>query len=262
MLTLFRGLALIGAMIVLTGAQSCSSDSSTVSQQPAQPAGSGAVAEKLVLVQWPPPVSGGAIELAKELNEEVYLVLFDNSGSMTERDCSGNLSKFNLARKALKRFARTVPLKAPLALMVFANSGAKVVVPFGVGATHRDQFDRTLDGLSADMGTPLRGALGDAYKVMTEQGQRQLGYGTYRLVTLTDGESGDGNPAATAKDIAKTPIELMVIGFCTGKGHSLNIPGHTRYFTAGNPEELTKGLEAVQQAEVPVFDVGSFSKVN
>lgn len=207
---------------------------------------------------WPPVSDGAKVELAKNPLADIHLVLFDNSGSMGSRDCSGDLSKFDLARKALKGFARAVPLEANLGLMVFTSSGAKVAVPFGAGAAHRDGFDRTLDSLKADMGTPLRGALGDAYNVMVEQARRQLGYGTYRLDIVTDGESGDGDPADAAKEIAKTPIEVSTVGFCTGKSHSLNVPGYTRYYTAGNPKELVEGLKAML-AEVPVFDASSFS---
>ena len=207
---------------------------------------------------WPPVSDGTKVELAQNLLADIYLVLLDNSGSMTGRDCSGNLSKFDLARKALKGFARSIPLEANLGLMVFTSNGARVVVPFGAGTAHREKFDHVLDSLQADTGTPLRGALGDAYKVMTEQARRQLGYGLYRLDIVTDGDSGDGHPANTAKEIARTPIEVSTIGFCTGKGHSLDIPGYTRYYTAGSPEELLEGLKAMQ-AEVPVFDVSTFS---
>ncbi|MDP2593896.1 MAG: VWA domain-containing protein [bacterium] len=208
---------------------------------------------------WPPVSDGTKVELAKNLLADIYLVLLDNSGSMTNQDCSGNLSKFDLARKALKGFARSIPLEANLSLMVFTSSGARVVVPFGAGTAHRDKFNHVLDSLQADTGTPLRGALRDAYKVMTEQAHRQLGYGLYRLDIVTDGESGDGDPANTAKEIARTPIEVSTIGFCMGKGHSLNVPGYTRYYTAGSPKELFEGLKAMQ-AEVPVFDVSTFSK--
>ena len=207
---------------------------------------------------WPPVSDGAKVELAKNPLADTHLVLLDNSGSMGSRDCSGDLNKFDLARKALKGFARAIPLEANLGLMVFTSSGAKVVVPFGAGAGHRAGFDRTLDSLKADMGTPLRGALGDAYTVMVEQARRQLGYGTYRLGIVTDGESGDGDPADAAKEIAKTPIEVSTIGFCTGKSHSLNIPGYTRYYTAGNPKELVEGLKAML-AETLVFDASSFS---
>ena len=205
-----------------------------------------------------PPASSNKVELAKNPLAENYLVLLDNSGSMDGRDCSGSMSKFDLARKALKGFARSIPPEANLSLMVFTSSGARVAVPFGAGAAHRDEFDHTLDSLRANMGTPLSGAIKDANAVMAEQAQRQLGYGLYRLGIVTDGESGDGNPADIAKDIARTSVEVWAIGFCTGKGHSLNVPGYTRYYTADNPAELVAGLKAMQ-AETPVFDVSTFS---
>lgn len=207
--------------------------------------------------QWPPVSEGAKVETAANILVTNYLVLLDNSGSMNDSDCSGDKSKFEVAKDALKNFASTLPVNDNISLLIFGDGGAKVVVPFGSGIAHVGQFKSVLSGLSADEGTPLRGALQFSYETMMAQAQRQLGYGVYRIIVVTDGESTDGSPGPVAVDIVRqSPVEVHAIGFCVGTSHSLNVPGFTRYYTASDPKALADGLAAAQ-AETPTFDATS-----
>ncbi|OSM01597.1 putative von Willebrand factor type A (vWA) domain-containing protein [Magnetofaba australis IT-1] len=207
--------------------------------------------------EWPSSDAEPA-KLANNLLADNYLVVLDTSGSMNKKECSGWETKFTVAREALKSFAAQIPASANLAMAVFHELSARMVVPFGHGANHRAAFNQMVDNLAADGGTPLNGAITFAYAALTEQGRRQTGYGSYRLIVITDGVSGDGTPAPLAREIVEqSPVELHVIGFCTGPDHSLNLPGVTRYYTADNPEQLAEGLKAVQ-AETPDFTVTQF----
>jgi hypothetical protein len=100
-----------------------------------------------------------------------------------------------------------------------------------------------------------------AYKAFTDQGRRQLGYGEYTIVVVTDGIANSIPQLQQVVDkiIATTPINIYSIGFCIGKEHSLNQPGRTLYKSADNPEQLDKGLREVL-AESESFDEVEFSQ--
>ena len=54
-----------------------------------------------------------------------------------------------------------------------------------------------------------------AYNELKKQGRAQRGYGSYRIVVVTDGDYNDGgNPKPLVEEIVKTsPVEVYVIGF-------------------------------------------------
>lgn len=204
-------------------------------------------------VTWP-PLPSEPVALAANLVATNYLVLLDTSGSMANSECSGQVSKFDAARAALKAFAGSLGENDQFALAVFTDDAARLVLPFGGGASHRQRLGQALAKLAPGGATPLRGAIGFSFRALTEQAQRQVGYGTYRLVVITDGYSTDKDPKEVAMDIVRrSPIEVHAIGFCIGGSHSLNVAGYTRYYTADNPRQLAEGLAAVR-AEVESFD--------
>jgi hypothetical protein len=94
------------------------------------------------------------------------------------------------------------------------------------------------------------------------QARRQLGYGEYHMVVVTDGEASRYEDPRSIVDsiIATTPIVLHTIGFCIDARHSLNQPGRILYRQANDLEGLRKGLQDVL-AEAPRFTVLQFSTV-
>ena len=110
--------------------------------------------------------------------------------------------------------------------------------------------------------TPLRSALTQARGKIEAQARRQLGYGEYHLVVVTDGEAlPNEDPRAIVNSIiAATPIVLHTIGFCIDAKHSLNQPGRILYRQANDLDELKKGLQNVL-AEAPSFTVQQFGTV-
>ncbi|HLB31667.1 MAG TPA: vWA domain-containing protein, partial [Gammaproteobacteria bacterium] len=124
----------------------------------------------------------------------------------------------------------------------------------------RDALVETLDRVSASGGTPLKTSIQHAARALTDQGRRQLGYGEYHLVVITDGahmpESED--PRGVVEDIlGRTPIIIHTLGFCIGERHSLNQPGRIQYKSANNRHDLETGLSEVL-AESPDFSLQQF----
>jgi uncharacterized protein YegL len=207
---------------------------------------------------WPPAKDEG-VAVAADLFARNYYIVLDASGSMNEKSCSGDLPKIRAAKEALKAFVETLPRDANLGLQVFDGRGVNEWLPLGVN--NRPEFQRQLDTVRANASTPLRAAVTQAYGKLQAQGARQLGYGEYHLVIVTDGHADQGqDPTGIVnKVLAESPVVVQTIGFCIGGKHALNQEGRTLYREAGNVEELRKGLADVL-AEAPQFQVTQFGK--
>ena len=213
-------------------------------------------ATKTLLPQWP-PVTDQAVAISNDLMARNYYVVLDGSGSMNYSACSGSQSKMAVAKAALSVFAKSVPGDANLGLQVFDGKGLRELLPLGAG--NRAQFVKLVQNVVAGGGTPLLDSVNQAYNKLLEQGKKQLGYGEYHLVIVTDGEANTGqDPTPTVnKLLHESPVVLHTIGFCIGNDHSLNQAGRVLYQAADNPEALSQGLADVL-AEAPQFTVSKF----
>jgi uncharacterized protein YegL len=252
-------LAAIAVMAALAMFSGCGDDRNAAAVKPAPhemkksaPAG-----------KWPFGASAGskAAEAAPAGNLLVrnYYMVLDASGSMGNRECSGEFTKMEAAKNALLTFAQGFPADANLGLVVFDRAGVNEVLPIGPG--NRDQFGALVKDVRANGGTPLRSAIELAYRGLTGQARKQFGYGEYHLVIVTDGEADKGqDPRAIVNRILQeSPVVIHTIGFCIGTNHSLNQPGRTLYRAADNPEQLRQQLSDVL-AEAQAFSVTQFSK--
>lgn len=208
---------------------------------------------------WPPLRAGddGAVGAQPSTTSNYYVVL-DGSGSMRRVDCSGGERKIKVAVAALSRFVDAVPAQANLGLAVFDDAGLSERVALGVN--NRDAVQQALRQVEVDGGTPLKSSIELGYDRLTEQARRQLGYGDYHLVLVTDGYPDpareDPTDAVTTL-LQRSPVVLHTIGFCLGQEHVLNQPGRVYYTAADSPEQLSQGLGSVL-AEAPSFDLGQF----
>jgi Ca-activated chloride channel family protein len=198
---------------------------------------------------WPPKIDGTELEENK-LKKNYYLIL-DGSGSM-----SGE--KIKTAKEALTRFINLVPPDANLGLAVFDANGISERSKLGAP---REDIINQIKKVNASGYTPLLTSLSIAYEKINEQAARQLGYGEYNIVVVTDGEASDGEePNSIVNNIlSDSPVIIHTIGFQIGEHHSLNQPGRTIYSSANNFEELSKGLEDVL-AELEDFSVTDFKE--
>ena len=128
-------------------------------------------------------------------------------------------------------------------------------IPLNMGADSNEEKSAATGG-----GTPLSSAIEIAYKSLTAQAKKQLGYGDYHLVVVTDGVANTGYEPdnVLAKILTESPVVVHTIGFCISTRHSLNQPGRTIYNTAQDYESLRKGLQSVL-AEAPEFSVSEFN---
>ena len=203
------------------------------------------------IFEWPPGIGEVEVELETDVLKKNYYVIFDGSGSMRG-------DKINAARKAFKEFVSYVPEDANLGLLVFDTSGLSERASLG---SSRKKILAEIDKVIANKGTPLGVSAQYGYQMLTVQGLRQLGYGEYNLVIVTDGEASDLKVLESVVDqiLLESPVIIHTIGFQIKGGHSLNQPGRIYYRSAENFEELRKGFEEVL-AEAEEFNVDAFQQ--
>ena len=200
---------------------------------------------------WPPGINDIQMELEENKLKKNYYLILDGSGSM-------NGDKMKTAKEALSRFIQYVPADANLGLLVFDASGLSERSSIG---SSREQLLEQIKKVSASGYTPLRSSLDLAYDKINIQAARQLGYGEYNIVVVTDGEASDGEEPDYIVDtiLSESPVVIHTIGFQIGENHSLNQPGRILYKSANNFEELSEGLEEVL-AELEDFSVTDFEE--
>jgi uncharacterized protein with von Willebrand factor type A (vWA) domain len=187
-----------------------------------------------------------------------YYFVFDMSGSMDE-SCSGK-RKIEGAKEAITRFMKNIPDDVNIGLMLFGTEtgdGYKETLP--LGAANREEFLNIINGLKPQGRTPLGEAILASVDKVTEQYKKQLGYGTYRIIIITDGEQTGIDLRQPCNYLARHGfIGLYSIGLCMKSSHTLK-KYSLSYRDANNYEELEQALvEATAESEE--FDAGLFDE--
>lgn len=210
---------------------------------------------------WPPADGPPPQELDPERTRDNVMLVLDMSGSMDQRRCAGRFaSKAEAARAAFAGWLAGVPDDTNVGLAVFQDSRTRIAVPPGRGEGNRQALIRAVNATRPNGETPLSTAVEMGRSALERQARLQQGYGTYRLVVITDGMHSRGyDPTdAVTRILANrhNPIEIHTIGFCIDDS-ALNLPGLTYYQSAANPQQLRSGLEQVL-AEADDFDPAAF----
>lgn len=202
-------------------------------------------------------MEGAEVSLARN-----FYFIFDGSGSMESEPggaCRGDQSfgaKLDGAQWAVQEFLTKVPEDVHLGLYVFDRDGREERVPLGAG--NRRRFLDAVTSIRAGGGTPLAAAITFATDRLVEQYQRQLGYGDYRLVVVTDGRA-DKIPEA-ARYAAHFGMPIYAIGLCIDQNHPLRRYA-VSYRAADSFADLAEGLEETL-AELEAFDVTDFEALS
>jgi Ca-activated chloride channel family protein len=193
------------------------------------------------------------------LTRNFYFIL-DGSGSMAEalnKQCRGDKrfsSRLEGAKWAIEQFLPLVPPDANLGLWVFDSYGNSERV--SLGPDNRAQFLTAVQKTKAGGKTPLTESIDHGVNRLVQQRDKQLGYGEFRLIVVTDGEAtGRPLPQAVAYSRERR-IPIYTIGLCIGADHELR-KYSVSYRAADSIEALKLGLEETL-AETNVFDPQTF----
>lgn len=184
-----------------------------------------------------------------------FYFIFDGSGSMDEY-CANN-SKIKGAQEATRKFLEKVPEDANLGLVIFDNTDDyddtfHEAVP--LGSNNRDAFNIAIDNIIPGGATPLGESIIYGIDQLVEQYKKQLGYGEFRLIVVTDGlENGQITIFDASLYADKYRVPIYAIGLCIDFDHPLR-KYSLSYREANNYEDLEKALEETI-AESVVFDL-------
>lgn len=199
-----------------------------------------------------PDVSEGEVALTRNL-----YVIFDGSASMREPmgdHCSSDQNfsnKHRGAQWAVEEFVKQVPEGVNLGLYVFDAADSSERLPL---QPDREAFMEQIRAVDPGRGTPLAQAIRTGTNALVAQYRKQLGYGEYRLVIVTDGEADELDSAALYA--TGLGIPLYTIGLCVAPNHVLR-EYSVSYRAADDFESLKAGLTE-SLAELPDFDDVSF----
>jgi hypothetical protein len=187
-----------------------------------------------------------------------YYFLFDMSGSMDET-CSGK-RKIDGAKEAISRFLKKIPDEVNIGLMIFGTKdGEGYAEALPIGSGNKDEFLQVINSLQPTGKTPLGEALFASIDKIVEQYKKQLGYGTYRIIIITDGEQTGIDLKQPCYYLAQHGfIGLYSIGLCMKSFHPLK-KYSLSYRDANNYEELEQALVEAT-AESDVFDPKLFDE--
>ena len=196
----------------------------------------------------------GAISLRRN-----FYFVFDGSGSMKYRpknaakDADRTGRKIDGAKWAVHEFLKKVPDDVNLGLYVFDGNGKREKVP--LGPSNRTQFLAAIDAIQAGGNTPLGDAIGRGSKALWKQYNKQLGYGEYRLIVITDGDATDYLPSGV-NQAKEHKIPIYTIGFDMDQDHELR-KHSISYRSADSAAEVEQALEEAA-AELDMFDPTAF----
>lgn len=182
---------------------------------------------------------------AGSVMQDNIVVLLDTSGSM-KRDMPGSgQTKMEVAKDALIHVLSQVPDTTNVGVVVFTQQGNNDPWIYPLGTIDRRGLDAAIRRPIPSGETPLGKFMKTACDRLLEQRAMQYGYGTYRLLIVTDGQASDMELVDRyLPDILSRGIVVDVIGVNMKSTHALATRVHS-YQRGDDPESLVKAVSEV-----------------
>ncbi|MCX8036158.1 MAG: VWA domain-containing protein [Candidatus Sumerlaeia bacterium] len=187
------------------------------------------------------------------LHHNNVMIVLDSSGSMDER-MAGNMRKIDAAKKALIEVLNQVPPDTHIGLLVFSARNLQTDYVYPLGPRDDARLRQAILQPQPGGNTPLGAYIKKGADYLLERRAKQRGYGTYRLLIVTDGESTDQLVDPYLPDVLARGIIVDVIGVNMKADHTLATKVHS-YRRADDPASLRRAVAEVF-AEVSDKDTG------
>jgi hypothetical protein len=189
--------------------------------------------------------------LAQDTFTDNVVIVLDASGSMSNSFPGVVDSRWAAATTAIEHVVAEIPETTQLGLVVFSAKGSDTEWVVPLGPNDSAAVVEALGRLRPHGGTPL----GEFIKVGADRllaaRAEQHGYGTYRLLVVTDGRAGDPKKVDVySEDLLQRGVVLDVIGVAMKNDHQLKQVAHS-YRRADDPKQLLQAVKEVL-AEVPL----------
>lgn len=185
-------------------------------------------------------------EEAEDLHADNVVVVLDASGSMYEKMKGTVMSRMQAAKSALTTVLSQLPASTRVGILVFSSSNREHQNwLLALGEHSKEEIRRALSLPKPGGGTPLGMYIKKGADRLVQARRDQLGYGSYRLLVVTDGIAEDPKDVeAYSQEIVARGIGLDAIGVEMGKTHTLARVAHS-FREARNPESLQKAVSEV-----------------
>lgn len=175
---------------------------------------------------------------AEEGVHDAVVVLFDTSGSMKEPMDRGG-TRMDVARPALQTVLAKIPADTWVGLLTFDGW------QYDLGPRDDVRIAQAVGVLDPHGKTPLGKYLKVGADRLLEEREKQHGYGSYRLVVVTDGQATDEDLMTTyAGEVPARRIRMDVIGLAMKDEHVLARSAFS-YQPAHNAQQLDEALRRV-----------------
>lgn len=182
--------------------------------------------------------------LAGNGNTAHIVIVLDASGSM-KGEMNGT-PKIVAAKAALKEVLKTMPGDTQMGLLVFSAANVKDWA-YPLGPRDDAKLMAAIDLPQPNGSTPLGTFMKMGADSLLAARKANFGYGTYRLIIVTDGEANSEPSnlvAAHTRDIMSRGLIVDVIGVGMAKAHTLATQAHS-YRGADDPAALRKAITEV-----------------
>ncbi len=181
---------------------------------------------------------------AQEAVDNVVIVL-DGSGSMAKPLPGSSMDKMTAAKTALKQVLKSVPENTHIGLLVFSAKGVETDWIYPLGPRDDAKLMQAIDRPQPGGGTPLGAYLKKGTDRLLQERAKQFGYGTFRLLVVTDGEAGDKELVERyTPEVIARGIKVDVIGVAMNQRHTLATRVHS-YRSANDPASLQRAVAEV-----------------
>lgn len=179
------------------------------------------------------------------VDQDNIVVVLDASGSMRDRMTKAGKMKMEAAKEALKAVMRELPPTTNVGLLVFSSKNLKTDWVYPLKPVDAVALEKAIDLPQPGGGTPLGAYLKKGTDALLKQRHAQHGFGTYRLLVVTDGKASD-QPLVTRylPDVMSRGITVDVIGVDMASDLSLATQVHS-YRRADDPESLVAAVKNV-----------------
>lgn len=184
------------------------------------------------------------VAFAQEAADNVVIVL-DSSGSMARPLPGMATDKMTAAKAALKQVLSSVPQETRIGLLVFSAKGVSDDWVYPLGPRDDARLMQAINRPMPGGGTPLGAYLKKGADRLLEERAKQFGYGTFRLLVVTDGEAEDQKLVERfTPEVIARGITVDVIGVAMNQRHTLATKVHS-YRSANDPASLKRAIAEV-----------------
>jgi len=187
---------------------------------------------------------GHPCRIRQDAADNVVIVL-DASGSMARPLPGAGTDKMTAAKTALKQVLQSVSPNTHIGLLVFSAKGVETDWLYPLGPRDDAKLMQAIDRPQPGGGTPLGAYLKKGADRLLEERAKQFGYGTFRLLVVTDGEAGDQDLVERyTPEVVARGIKVDVIGVAMNQRHTLATRVHS-YRSANDPASLQRAVAEV-----------------